>query len=347
MRDPRDFDYLPWMCACNLLPPLLMCWVVHRYSMYGFELSTVLIYHHFRIGPRFRLFAHHNVLIHKEGHDRKGFFRGSFKVFNQLCGMWSGLFYGSIPLHYRTAHVKIHHRWHNDVDDVHTNMDLDRTQFSSYIIYLPRFLFYWSGISPLVLFLKRREYRYASEIAMGMTYYYGVGALLWIFVDWKFCCAYWLYPFFETVAILGMISYIWHAFVDPRDPTNQYVNSVTILKGGDNIWNEDYHVVHHHAPHVHWTQAPAHFEQEKEKYAAVKATIFENCEEGLLIYWMFSGLWDDLAEHFVDLTGKLNHAEKKALLLERLRYQTTPAAENAWTSWGSSKQRNWDHGKVD
>lgn len=38
-----------------------------------------------------------------------------------------------------------------------------------------------------------------------------------------------------------------------------------------------------------------------------------------MLYWLFSAKWDDLAEHMVDLSGKLNHEEKKALMLERLR----------------------------
>merc|ERR1719253_862921 len=114
-----------------------------------------------------------------------------------------------------------------------------------------------------------------------MVYSYGTGILLCYFVGWQFACAYWLYPMLESLTFLGMISYIWHAFVDADDLTNQYINSVTILNGQDNVWNEDYHVVHHHALTTHWTDAPANFENNKGKYKAVTATIFKDCEEGL------------------------------------------------------------------
>lgn len=60
----------------------------------------------------------------------------------------------------------------------------------------------------------------------------------------------------------------------PSDPSNHYVNSVTILDGHDNIWNEDYHVVHH-VSQCHWTENPAHYERNKAKYAEHKATIFQ------------------------------------------------------------------------
>lgn len=349
MSDPRNYDYLPWILGTCVIPPVMLYFVWQRHRVHGFELLPMLIYHHFRVGPRYRLFAHHQVLVHKEGHDHKGFFVGPWKAFNQLCGMWGGLFYGSIPFHYKLAHNKIHHRWHNDTDDVHTNLDLDRTIFYSYVLYLPRFFYYWTGVSPMVLFLKRKEYGLASGLAQGMVYYYGVGAFLLYHAGWTFTLAYFVYPMLESLTFLGMIAYIWHAFVEPDDFSNQYINSVTILNGLDNVFNEDYHVVHHHALTTHWTDAPAHFEANKHKYEAVKATIFQDCEEGMIIYWMFSGLWDEMAKHFVDLSGKMTQQEKKDLLLRRLRYQKTfgEDAATSWERWGASAQRNWDDGKKD
>lgn len=344
MKDPRNHDYLPWLLACSVIPPILLCWAYQRYRQHGFELWVMLVYHHFRIGPRFRLFAHHHVLVHKEGHDHKGFFKGPWRCINQLSGLWTGLFYGTIPFHYSVAHNKIHHRWHNDCDDVHTNIDLDRTVFSSYVLYWPRFFYYWTGVSPMVLFLKRGEYGLAKTLAQGMIYYYGTGALLAYYIGWQFALAYWLYPLLESLTFLGMIAYLWHSFVEPSDPGNQYVNSITILNGFDNIWEEDYHVVHHHAVGVHWSDAPAHYEKNKDKYMESKASIFRDCEEGMMIYWMFSGLWDELADHYVDLTGKMTHDEKKELLLRRLRYQKDSEEDSAasWARWGKSTQRNWD-----
>lgn len=43
----------------------------------------------------------------------------------------------------------------------------------------------------------------------------------------------------EACVLLCAISYLWHAFVEESDPGNQYVNSVTILGGHYNVWNED------------------------------------------------------------------------------------------------------------
>jgi len=84
--------------------------------------------------------------------------------------------------------------------------------------------------------------------------------------NWSFCLIYILFPLFEAIIFLSAIAYLWHAYVDSHDPTNQYVNSITILEGHDNIWNEDYHVVHHHSPSTHWTLMADHYEKNVEKY---------------------------------------------------------------------------------
>jgi fatty acid desaturase len=201
------------------------------------------------------------------------------------------------------------------------------------------------GVSPLALFLKRREYRLAMELLYGMIAYYGVTALM-LWWDPLFCIAYWVYPHFEAIVLLCAISYLWHAFVEVSDPGNQYVNSVTILNGHDNVFNEDYHVVHHHSPSTHWTDAPAHFEKNRHHYAAVNATIFRDTEEGMLLKWLFENNWDKMAEHFVDLNGKMTREEKKALIIRRLSVVVGATGRDGkcmHREWGASETiRDWD-----
>jgi len=317
MRDPRNHSYLQWMFLGGIVTPIFFFWALRRHMLYGFEFSTLVMYHLIRVGPRLQTFAHIHTLTHKEGHCHRGFFRGPFQIFNCFTEWWVGPFYGVVPWNYYIAHMKIHHRWHNDVDDVHTNLDLDRTNPLSFFVYVPRFTLYWTGVTPLVLFIKRGEGALIGKLLSGMIAYYGIAALLlWQYPF--FCMVYWLFPHMEACVLLCAISYLWHAFVEESDPGNQYVNSVTILEGHDNVWNEDYHVVHHHAPNVHWTEMPAHFEKNKEHYAACTATIFRDTEEGMLLRWLFEGNFDAMAEHFVDLNGKLTKEEKKALIVRRL-----------------------------
>ena len=46
-----------------------------------------------------------------------------------------------------------------------------------------------------------------------------------------------------------------------------------------------------------------------------------------LAMWLIKGDFDTLAEHFVDLNGKMTFEEKKELLLERTRWTYVPRTE--------------------
>ena len=332
LLDPRDSSYLPHMLWGSLLQPALFYWAWNRHQLHGLEISTFLIYHLIRVGPKHYLFAHHATLVHKEGHaSRTGLYCNPFskdrrmipkpvrRLFaDHLNAGIAGLFYGTIPNHYAIAHNKIHHRWHNDNGDVHTNMDLDRTSITSYVLYLPRFVAYWTGISPIVLFWSRGEYRLCMELFCGMIYYYSWSAFVCYKAGFVFYCSYVLYPFLQAASFLGLIAYLWHAFSEESDPNNQYINSITILRGFMNVWNEDYHVVHHHEPHVHWTDMPESFERNLDKYVECRATVFGDCQQGMLIAFLFGKKWDVLTDHFIDLQYVFSNGEKNSAADKRL-----------------------------
>ena len=92
-----------------------------------FQVSTLLAYHALRLTPRYRLFAYLHVLLHKEGHSSSGLFKWEPANFG-IMHFFTGLFYGAVPYSYPMAHNKIHHAYDNDLDDVHTNLDLDRSK---------------------------------------------------------------------------------------------------------------------------------------------------------------------------------------------------------------------------
>lgn len=165
---------------------------------------------------------------------------------------------------------------------------------------------------------------FAGQLYMAFWWY-----LCYQLAGFWFTLAYLFFPFLESTLFFGGISYLWHAFCDPSDPQNPYVDSITIVDGLDNIYNEDYHVVHHCKPSLHWTEYKQHYEENVDKYEKYNATVFTDCEEGMLLYWLFAQKWDEMVDHFVDLSGKLSREEKKALLLKRLssRYERVPKEE--------------------
>jgi len=53
--------------------------------------------------------------------------------------------------------------------------------------------------------------------------------------------------------LLSVVNFTWHAFIDPDDLSNEYVNSTTIIEGLNFTLAEEYHVVHHQYSGAHWT----------------------------------------------------------------------------------------------
>jgi len=200
---------------------------------------------------------------------------------------------------------------------VHTCYDLDRSEPFSFLIYLPRFAAYWSGFSVAWHFIMRREMKFASSMLLGMLYYATIIYFAWRWA-WDFTLTILIFPHLESIVFFGAISYLWHAFLNEVDTDDEYVNSMTILKGHDNIFNEDFHVAHHNNS-MHWTEYPVHYEKNIDEFRKRQATIFQDTEQGMLLYWLFSQKFDLMADHWVDLENKLNHEEKKALILKRLR----------------------------
>jgi len=319
LKDKRNYEYLPLMVLHGFWPLALFIWAALRYRANGVELWVVFVYHLLRIGPRFRFFAWFHVMIHKEGHDHNGFFNPPFSFLNHRWNAWyCSLFYGVLPNSYAVGHNKIHHRYVNGLNDAHTCYDLDRSDPVSFLIYIPRFVAYWTGISVVSYLIKTKEWVYAARMLSGMLYYVFVLYGAWR-VAWDFTLCILIFPFLESVVFFAAISYLWHCFLDKDDPENEFINSITIVDGHDNVFNEDYHVAHHHAHTMHWTEYIKHFENNKEEFKLQNATIFRDCEEGLLLYWLFSQQWDVMANHWFDLTGKLTHQQKKDLILKRLR----------------------------
>ncbi len=159
-----------------------------------------------------------------------------------------------------------------------------------------------------------------------MAIYYSIWFASWRVFGGLFTVYYLMYPFIEAVTFFGGISYLWHAWCDPSDINNPYVDSVTIVEGRDNIFNEDFHVVHHTKPMAHWSEYPTIYRDMQNEYRKYNATVFRDCEEGQMLYWLFSAKWDDLADHMVDLSGKLSHEDKKKLCLTRLRSRLQQSA---------------------
>merc|ERR1719240_2044212 len=114
----------------------------------------------------------------------------------------------------------------------------------------------------------------ALRTVMGTFYYLAFVALVGRTYGPWFACAYLIYPFLEQCIMLSGINWVWHAFLDPEDVENEYVQSITILGGTINVLNEDSHVVHHQYPGFHWSRHPKLLMKHAEQYMHSLGSVF-------------------------------------------------------------------------
>ena len=117
-----------------------------------------------------------------------------------------------------------------------------------------------------------------------------------------------------------MINWVWHAFCDPDAPDDAFVNSTTIFEGEEFIFAEEYHVVHHATPGLHWTRYGAHYEAALARGEYDRALILAHCNifhvGALILLQDYAGLaalvWDPRKVH--------DRAQLPGLLKARLRH---------------------------
>jgi hypothetical protein len=326
LRDPRNAPYLYTLVGVGLWTPALLVasfFLQQRLAAaprfpWPAAVLAAFAYHVLMMGPYFRFFAYVSTLVHKEGHEPRGLFKPPFGALNHAFGWLLGPLYGHVPESYPLGHLRIHHKHDNGPEDVTSTLALDRSRPSQWFVYLRRFALYWSGISIVAWFARRGRRREARRMALAMACYFGaIGAAIAIAPFFGFF--YLLLPHLCVVIYLAAINYAWHAFCDPDDPGNEWVSSVTILNGGYNVFEEDYHVVHHQRPQRHWSEAPADYAAHADDYRRNLASVFRDTHEFELFFWIVTGRHDLLASHFVDPTGALSQQEKLDLLVRRLK----------------------------
>jgi len=321
MKNPEDgFIFNVFWYLGGIIP--LALFLNLDYTMkHGFSLPLCLAYHIFRIGPYFMSFAYCYTLCHKEGHSRLGFYKNSFVNFILRNGFnwWVGLFFGVMPCSFAYGHSVNHHKYNNGPLDVVSTGDKPRDYFPNFVRFLPRFFLYVINVSTIRQFLYQGEYKITWKMVMGTVFY-----IIWVGMFYRlspiFALCYVLYPLGENVLLLTCIQWCWHGFIDPENPENPFVGSITVLKGPINVLGEDFHVVHHQYPGAHWASHPAKYEKHKEQYKSADATGFQNTHAFEMFFLIILRKYREMAEKFVDYSGKYPTLESKEEIIKaRLR----------------------------
>ncbi|MGB0918009.1 MAG: fatty acid desaturase [Flavobacteriales bacterium] len=326
MKDERDSPYLYSYIGIGILAPVLFLGSYYVQVTFlgandgwGWEnWLAALVYNVMNYGPYFAFFSKVATMIHKEGHMPKGVFKKPLSMFNNFHGHVLSLLYGHVPQGYPMGHMRIHHKHDNAADDVTSTIFYDRSHAARFLIYLFEFALFWTGISVANYHYKKGKMKEFRKMVGGMLVFYGFMAVV-MSINFWFGFAYLLIPHMSCIFLLAAINYTWHAWTDPSEPKNIYKNSITVLEGQYNVYNEDYHVEHHKRPQTHWRDYPVNYEKHLEEYKKNRAVIFQDTQAFELFFYILFNDFDKMADKFVDLNEDMSREDIIALLKHRLQ----------------------------
>lgn len=330
MKDERDSPYLFSYIGIGIYAPLLFIGSYYVQVVYldannhwGWEnWLAALAYNVMNYGPYFAFFSQVATMIHKEGHTPKGMFKKPLEMFNNFHGHFLAMLYGHVPQGYPMGHMRIHHKHDNAADDVTSTIFYNRSHAARFLIYLLEFALFWTGISVAHYHYKKGKMAEFRKMVYGMLAFYGFMAVV-MSINFWFGFAYLLIPHLSCIFLLAAINYTWHAWTDPSEPKNIYKNSITVLDGQYNVYNEDFHVEHHKRPQTHWREYPVNYQKHIEEYKQNRAIIFQDTQAFELFFFILFNDFEKMADKFVDLNGDMSRDDIIALLKHRLQPATT------------------------
>eukprot|EP00928_Gymnodinium_smaydae_P047859 TRINITY_DN31973_c0_g1_i1.p2 TRINITY_DN31973_c0_g1~~TRINITY_DN31973_c0_g1_i1.p2 ORF type:complete len:506 (-),score=104.60 TRINITY_DN31973_c0_g1_i1:149-1666(-) len=328
VRHPDDGFMMTLLIWLGVVLPAYFFYELHHALVYGFDWRRVLVYNLVRIGPMYKHFMYVYVMCHKEGHSIVGLFAQPYHMgLQRVFNLWVGMFHGVVPGTFMYSHTYNHHRYDNTQRDDITCGDRARDNWNNYVRYIPRWFAYATNVATIRRFLLKPDEKGELRVTLGLktvagTLYYMLFLAFFFRLQPAFAAATLLYPLIEANILLSIVNFVWHAFTDPADPTNDYVVSTTIIDGLNFTLKEEYHVVHHQYAGVHWTKHPELFEKHKAEYAKAKGTIFYKKNLFEIFGMIVSKDYDQLAScYYGEYVGlKMEKKEIAAMLKERLQY---------------------------
>jgi fatty acid desaturase len=305
IRDERD---LPFIRLCFQIILLVLPLGV---SLYFLEHATLwwVIAAAF-VGIQFYLMGPFILMLHNTSHNP--FFKREYKLGNRLIPWGLCPFMGQSPDTYFSHHIGMHHAENNMELDYSSTMPYQRDSFVDFMKYFTRFLFI--GMFDLAKYFKtsNKPKFWRQAIVGELTFLSACFALS--FVSLKATIVVFIFPIVLVRLLMMMGNWAQHAFIDPAQPGNNYLNSITCVNSVYNkrCWNDGYHIGHHLRPHLHWTEMPKDFVANVDKYASNKALVFEKLDYNQIWAKLMFKKYDSLADYVINLNG--TYPSKEALV---------------------------------
>jgi fatty acid desaturase len=312
LNDPRDLPLLRLILGASfIIPAALYLYWPGRFAWWlapGYWLVWGFVF-----------LDRVTLMLHCTSH--RPLFRPPVGWLNGYVPWILGPFYGQTPTTYFAHHVAMHHVEDNLPGDLSSTMPYQRDRLSDWLRYLARFFVLTIVLLPMYLHRKGRRGLAGRATVGELGFWAAVAGLAW----WNLAAT--VVVFLVPVLVIRtlMMAGNWgqHAFIDPRDPANDYRNSITCIdcRYNTRCFNDGYHIVHHLRPGQHWSELPAEFEARREVYGQQDAVVFRGIDFFTVWLYLMLRRWNALARAFVRLPGAPTRSDEQvvALLKERLQ----------------------------
>lgn len=240
---------------------------------------------------------------------------------------WFGQFYGNVPWNFTTSHVRIHHCLDGGIGDTFYLWDLNRSSVPDFMLYVSRIFLHMIGYSALSYFKGHNQREASEKLTKGIVRYLTTGVVV-LGVTRSFSFLFWVYlqPLFCMTYFLALLNFGFHGFLefDENGMSIPCVNATCIVDGEDDYFGEDDHMAHHYNTTVYYRDLSALQKSKEEEFKKHRASVFKEISIVELSIYVLLGVWDRLADHYVDYTHSMTKEEIMLMLKARAeRVETT------------------------
>ena len=293
VNDERDlpFVWLSLQMTLVLIPFAIYLFLPGRFNWWlgaGY-LATLML----------GFFDRYILMLHNTSH--RPLLKRKFKFAANYIPWVLGPLCGETPETYFVHHMTMHHAEGNLVNDLSSTMKYQRDSFFGFLAYFLDFFFL--TMAKLVRYeAQKNRPRLVRLVLTGELGFFFVVAVGLHFA-WQPTLVVLVIPFLLCRFLMMCGNWGQHAFVDVNDPGNSYRNSITCINVRYNrrCFNDGYHIGHHVLANRHWTDLPQDFEDNRAKYVAEDAVVFEGIDFFMVWFFLMLKRYDILADKFVEL----------------------------------------------